>query len=43
MMLPIALYRQGGYCLGLVFRRTGSLVAPTVVHVAMNALGQSFG
>jgi membrane protease YdiL (CAAX protease family) len=32
-----------GLCLGLVFRRTGNLVAPTVVHVAMNALGQTFG
>lgn len=32
-----------GLCLGLVFRRTGNLVAPTVVHVAMNVLGQTFG
>lgn len=32
-----------GLCLGLVFRRTGNLVAPSVVHVTMNALGQTFG
>ena len=38
----VASQTVSGLCLGLVFRRTGSLVAPTVAHVAMNALGQSF-
>lgn len=39
----IATQAVSGLCLGVVFRRTGNLVAPTVVHVAMNALGQTFG
>lgn len=39
----VASQAVSGLCLGLVFRRTGNLVAPTVVHVAMNALGQTFG
>ncbi|GAB4437626.1 MAG: hypothetical protein OHK0015_30520 [Chloroflexi bacterium OHK40] len=39
----VASQAVSGLCLGLVFRRTGNLVAPSVAHVAMNALGQSFG
>lgn len=39
----VASQAVSGLFLGIVFRRTGNLVAPTVVHVAMNVLGQTFG
>ncbi len=32
-----------GLVFGYVFERTRNLIAPTVAHVAMNTLGQSFG
>ncbi len=32
-----------GLAFGIIFRRTRNLVAPSVAHVAMNVLGQSFG
>lgn len=32
-----------GFVLGYVFLRTRNLVAPSVAHVALNTLGQSFG
>lgn len=39
----VASQAVSGLCLGLIFRRTGNLVAPGVVHVTMNSLGQTFG
>jgi membrane protease YdiL (CAAX protease family) len=39
----IASQAISGLCLGIVFRRTGNLIAPGVAHVALNALSQSFG
>lgn len=43
--LALGVISQGvaGIAYGIVFRRTGNLAAPSVAHVAMNALGQSFG
>lgn len=38
----IASQAISGLCLGIVFRRTGNLIAPGVAHVALNALSQSF-
>lgn len=32
-----------GLLLGILFQRTRSLIAPSVVHVLINALGQTFG
>ena len=32
-----------GFAFGYLFHRTGNLVAPSVAHVGMNVLGQSFG
>lgn len=43
--LALGVISQGvaGIAYGIVFRRTGNLAAPSVAHVVMNALGQSFG
>ncbi|MCL4861478.1 MAG: CPBP family intramembrane metalloprotease [Caldilineaceae bacterium] len=43
--LALCVISQGvvGIAYGIVFRRTGNLVAPSVAHVVMNALGQTFG
>ncbi len=39
----IASQAVGGFVYGYVFERTRNLVVPTIAHVAMNALSQSFG
>lgn len=43
--LSVCLLSQtvSGLWLGLIFQRTRNLVAPSVVHVTMNAFGQTFG
>lgn len=43
--LAVCLLSQtaSGLWLGLIFQRTRNLVAPAVVHVTMNAFGQTFG
>lgn len=43
--LAVCLISQAvsGFVYGYVYQRTRNLIAPSVVHVAMNVLGQSFG
>jgi len=43
--LAVCLVSQAiaGFVYGYVFQRTRNLIAPSVAHVAMNVLGQSFG
>lgn len=43
--LAVCLISQtiGGFVYGYVYQRTRNLIVPSVAHVAMNVLGQSFG
>lgn len=43
--IAVCLISQGitGFLYGIIFQRTRNLVAPSIIHVAMNMFGQTFG
>lgn len=43
LALCLASQAVSGFAFGIVFHRTGNLVAPSIAHVAMNVVGQTVG